>query len=61
MKRTTTRDDVDDVIYVTPHEPQQYEEDLVEQDAAIVEAVIRAIRQSPKLHAELVIALEHKV
>jgi hypothetical protein len=48
------------VVYVTQHE-QQYPEDDVEHDEALVRAVIRAIQRSPKLHAQLVIALEHKV
>lgn len=49
-----------DVVYVTPHEEQAPVEDI-EHDEAVLRAVIRAIRRSPRLHAELVIALEHKV
>jgi len=63
MSRTTTYwpDDAD-VVYVTQREQQtpQVDEEA-QQDEALLQAVIRGIRRSPKLHAELVIALEHKV
>lgn len=44
------------VVYTDLHEQAE-----VEEGAALVRAVIAAIRRDPKLHAELVIALEHKV
>ena len=46
------------VVYVTQHE-QHVPDDEHEQDAEIVRAVIRAIQRSPRLHAELRLALEH--
>lgn len=49
-----------EVAYVTQHAEQAPVED-VEHDEALLRAVIRAIRRSPRLHAELVVALEHKV
>jgi hypothetical protein len=63
MSRTTTYwpDDAD-VVYVAQREQQTPQADEEAQhDEALLRAVIRAIRRSPKLHAELVIALEHKV
>lgn len=63
MNRNSTYwpDDAD-VVYVTQREQQTPEADEEAQnDEALLRAVIRAIRNSPKLHAELVIALEHKV
>ena len=63
MSRNSTYwpDDAD-VVYVTQREQQAPEADEEAQnDEALLRAVIRAIRNSPKLHAELVIALEHKV
>ena len=60
MSRTYWQDDP--VAYVTQREQQVPEADEEAQhDEALLRAVIRAIRRSPKLHAELVIALEHKV
>ena len=51
-----------DVVYVTQREQQTPDADeQAQQDEALLRAVIRAIRRSPKLHADLVIALEHKV
>lgn len=63
MSRTTTYWPEDaDVVYVTHREQQTPEHDeQAQNDEALLRAVIRAIRQSPRLHAELVIALEHKV
>ena len=63
MSRTTTYwPDEADVVYVTQREQQAPEADEEAQnDEALLRAVIRAIKRSPKLHAELVIALEHKV
>jgi hypothetical protein len=63
MSRTSTYwpDDAD-VVYVAQREQQTPDADeQAQQDEALLRAVIRAIRRSPKLHAELVIALEHKV
>lgn len=63
MSRTTTYwpDDAE-VVYVTQREQQTPDADEeAQRDEALLRAVIRAIRRSPKLHAELVIALEHKV
>ena len=63
MSRVSTYwpDDAD-VVYVTQREQQTPDADeQAQQDEALLRAVIRAIRNSPKLHAELVIALEHKV
>jgi hypothetical protein len=62
MSRTSTYWQEDNIAYVTQHEQQtpDYEDDT-QHDEALLRAVIRAIRRSPKLHAELVIALEHKV
>jgi hypothetical protein len=63
MSRVSTYwpDDAD-VVYVTQREQQTPDhEDDAQHDEALLRAVIRAIRRSPKLHAELVIALEHKV
>ena len=63
MSRTTTYcpDDAD-VVYVTQREQQAPDdEDDVQRDEALLRAVIRAIRRNPRLHAELVVALEHKV
>lgn len=48
------------VVYVTQHE-QQMPDDEHEQDAELVRAVIRAIQRSPRLHAELRLALEHSI
>lgn len=59
MKTTKPWDDAQ-VVYVTQHEEQAPAED-VEYDEALLRAVIRAIKRSPRLHAELVVALEHKV
>lgn len=59
MSQTTPWDDAQ-VVYVTQHEEQTSAED-VEYDEALLRAIIRAIRRSPRLHAELVVALEHKV
>ena len=62
MSRTTTYWQDDAVAYVTQREQQTPQADEEAQhDEALLRAVIRAIRRSPKLHAELVIALEHKV
>lgn len=63
MSRTSTywNDDAD-VVYVTQREQQTPDSDEEAQnDEALLRAVIRAIRRSPRLHAELVVALEHKV
>lgn len=63
MSRVSTYwpDDAD-VVYVTQREQQTPDADeQAQHDEALLRAVIRAIRHSPKLHAELVIALEHKV
>lgn len=61
MSNTIWKDD-DKVVYVTQHEQQTPENDeQAQNDEALLRAVIRAIRRSPRLHAELVIALEHKV
>jgi hypothetical protein len=49
-----------EVVYVTQHE-QQTPDDEHEQDAEFVRAVIRAIQRSPRLHAELRLALEHRI
>lgn len=59
MSNTIWKDD-DKIVYVTQHE-QQYPADDVEHDEALLRAIIRAIKNNPRLHAELVIALEHKV
>ena len=48
------------VVYVTHHE-QHAPDDEHEQDAELVRAVIRAIQRSPRLHAELRLALEHSI
>jgi hypothetical protein len=62
MSRTTNYWQDDNVAYVTQREQQTPDhEDDAQHDEALLRAVIRAIRRSPKLHAELVIALEHKV
>ena len=62
MSRTTTYRQDDAIAYVTQHEQQTPDdEDDVQRDEALLRAVIRAIRRNPRLHAELVIALEHKV
>lgn len=62
MSRHTYWPDDADVVYVTQREQQTPEDDEEAQnDEALLRAVIRAIKRSPKLHAELVIALEHKV
>ena len=63
MSRTTTYwPDEADVVYVTQREQQTPDTDEeAQRDEALLRAVIRAIRRSPKLHADLVIALEHKV
>jgi len=62
MSRTSTYWQDDAIAYVTQREQQTPDdEDDVQHDEALLRAVIRAIRRSPKLHAELVIALEHKV
>ena len=56
---TTTAPYIEDqLVYVATTENR---EDIEEQENAIVVAVIRAIRRNPRLHAELVVALEHKV
>ena len=60
MNSTAPWDDAQ-VVYVTQHDGQAAPDEQVEHDEALLRAVIRAIRRSPKLHAELVIALEHKV
>lgn len=44
------------IVYTDLHEQAE-----IEEGAALVRAIVAAIRRSPKLHAELVIALEHKV
>ena len=61
MSRTTTlrHSDCQDetvIAYTTIHEQAEAEE-----GEALVRALVAAIRRDPKLHAELVIALEHKV
>ena len=62
MSRTTTHWQDDAIAYVTQHEQQTPDdEDDVQRDEALLRAVIRAIRRNPRLHAELVVALEHKV
>jgi hypothetical protein len=62
MSRTATYWQDDPVAYVTQREQHAPEADEEAQhDEELLRAVIRAIRRSPKLHAELVIALEHKV
>ena len=62
MSRTTTYWQDDAIAYVTQREQQTPDhEDDVQHDEALLRAIIRAIRNSPRLHAELVIALEHKV
>lgn len=48
----------DQIVYVTHYE-QHAPDDEHKQDAEIVRAVIRAIQRSPRLHAELRLALEH--
>ena len=48
------------VVYVTQHDSTA-QDDEHEQDAELVRAVIRAIQRSPRLHAELRLALEHKI
>jgi hypothetical protein len=59
---TTTAPYIEDqLVYVTHSAPTEHREDIEEQEDAIVVAVIRAIRRNPRLHAELVVALEHKV
>jgi hypothetical protein len=60
MNQSAPWDDAQ-VVYVTQHDEQAAPDEQVEHDEALLRAVIRAIRRSPKLHAELVIALEHKV
>lgn len=59
--KTTAPWKEDEIVYVTQHEARQHEEDSVESDAVLVAAVIRAIRRDPKLHAELRMALEHRI
>ncbi|MFM2151636.1 MAG: hypothetical protein RL199_71 [Pseudomonadota bacterium] len=50
------------IAYVVHGENQTPDADEeAQRDEELLRAVIRAIRRSPKLHAELVIALEHKV
>ena len=62
MSRTTTYGQDDAIAYVTQREQQTpNHEDDEQHDEALLRAVIRAIRRSPRLHAELIIALEHKV
>ena len=62
MSRTTNYWQDDNIAYVTQREQQTPDhEDDAQHDEALLRAVIRAIRRSPKLHAELVISLEHKV
>jgi hypothetical protein len=63
MSRSHTYwNDETQIAYITQREQQTPDhEDDVEYDEALLRAVIRAIKRSPKLHAELVIALEHKV
>lgn len=48
------------IVYSTQHEEQPVDVDA-ERDEALLRAIIRAVRRSPRLHAELVVALEHKV
>jgi hypothetical protein len=48
------------VVYVTQHDSVAHDDEH-EQDAELVRAVIRAIQRSPRLHAELRLALEHKI
>ena len=50
----------DRIVYVTQHD-NTAQDDEHEQDAEFVRAVIRAIQRSPRLHAELRLALEHKI
>jgi hypothetical protein len=63
MSRTSTYwNDETQIAYVTQHEQQTPDhEDDAQHDEELLRAVIRAIKRSSKLHAELVIALEHKV
>ena len=60
MNQTAPWDDAQ-VVYVTQHDEQAPPAEDVEHDEALLRAVIRAIQRSPRLHAELVVALEHKV
>lgn len=58
-KHTLRRSDCQDetvIVYTDLHKDAEAKE-----GEALVRALVAAIRRDPKLHAELVIALEHKV